>query len=49
MNVQDIHEAKLTEELGFKQPVTYTETDRVGGHHEAGHATVAYFLGGAAA
>ena len=46
MNVQDIHEAKLTEELGFKQPVTYTETDRVSvATHEAGHATVAYFLG----
>ena len=46
MNIQDIHEAKLTEELGFKQPVTYTETDRVSvATHEAGHATVAYFLG----
>jgi cell division protease FtsH len=46
MNLQDIHEAKLTEELGFKQPVTYTETDRVSvATHEAGHATVAYFLG----
>jgi ATP-dependent Zn protease len=46
MNVQDIHEAKLTEELGFKQAVTYTETDRVSvATHEAGHATVAYFLG----
>ncbi len=46
MNVQDIHEAKLTEELGLKQPVTYTETDRVSvATHEAGHATVAYFLG----
>ena len=46
MNVQDIHEAKLTEELGFKQPVNYTETDRVSvATHEAGHATVAYFLG----
>jgi cell division protease FtsH len=46
MNVQDIHEAKLTEELGFKQPVVYTEADRVSvATHEAGHATVAYFLG----
>jgi cell division protease FtsH len=46
MNVQDIHEAKLTEELGFKQPVIYTESDRVSvATHEAGHATVAYFLG----
>jgi cell division protease FtsH len=46
MNLQDIHEAKLTEELGFKQPVVYTESDRVSvATHEAGHATVAYFLG----
>jgi ATP-dependent Zn protease len=46
MNVLDIHEAKLTEELGFKQPVSYTESDRVSvATHEAGHATVAYFLG----
>jgi cell division protease FtsH len=46
MNVEDIHEAKLTEELGFKQAVTYTESDRVSvATHEAGHATAAYFLG----
>ena len=46
MNLEDIHEAKMTEELGFKQPVTYTESDRVAvATHEAGHATVAYFLG----
>jgi ATP-dependent Zn protease len=46
MNVLDIHEAKLTEELGFKQPVSYTDSDRVSvATHEAGHATVAYFLG----
>jgi ATP-dependent Zn protease len=46
MTPQDIHEAKLTEELGFKQPVTYTESDRVAvATHESGHATVAYFLG----
>jgi ATP-dependent Zn protease len=46
MNLQDIHEAKLTEELGFKQPVVYTDSDRVSvATHEAGHATVAYFLG----
>lgn len=46
MSLQDIHEAKLTEELGFKQPVVYTESDRVSvATHEAGHATVAYFLG----
>ncbi|HYG71036.1 MAG TPA: AAA family ATPase [Actinomycetota bacterium] len=46
MNLQDIHEAKMTEELGLKQPVVYTESDRVSvATHEAGHATVAYFLG----
>ncbi len=46
MNLNDIHEAKLTEELGFKQPVTYTESDRVAvATHEAGHAATAYFLG----
>jgi len=46
MNLNDIHDAKLTEELGFKQPVIYTEADRVAvATHEAGHATVAYFLG----
>jgi len=46
MNLNDVHEAKLTEELGFKQPVVYTESDRVAvATHEAGHATVAYFLG----
>jgi ATP-dependent Zn protease len=46
MNVDDVYEAKLTEELGFKQPVIYTESDRVSvATHEAGHATVAYFLG----
>jgi cell division protease FtsH len=46
MNLSDIHEAKLTEELGFKQSVKYTEQDRIAvATHEAGHATVAYFLG----
>jgi ATP-dependent Zn protease len=46
MNLNDIHDAKMTEELGFKQPVTYTEQDRVAvATHEAGHAATAYFLG----
>jgi ATP-dependent Zn protease len=46
MNLGDIHEAKMTEELGLKQAVVYTESDRVSvATHEAGHATVAYFLG----
>jgi ATP-dependent Zn protease len=46
MSVGDVHEAKMTEELGLKQAVVYTESDRVSvATHEAGHATVAYFLG----
>ena len=46
MNLDDIHEAKMTEELGLKQAVVYSESDRVSvATHEAGHATVAYFLG----
>ncbi|MGZ8635647.1 MAG: AAA family ATPase [Actinomycetota bacterium] len=46
MNLDDVYEAKLTEELGLKQPVTYTDADRVSvATHEAGHATVAHFLG----
>jgi cell division protease FtsH len=46
MTMNDVQEAKMTEELGLKQPVTYTESDRVSvATHESGHATVAYFLG----
>jgi len=46
MNVADVYDAKLTEEVGLKQPVTYTESERRSvATHEAGHATVAYFLG----
>ena len=46
MNFDDVCEAKLTEEIGLKQPVVYTEQDREAvATHEAGHATVAYFLG----
>ena len=46
MNFDDVMEAKLTEEIGLKQPVVYTEDDREAvATHEAGHATVAYFLG----
>jgi cell division protease FtsH len=46
MNVEDVYEAKLTEEIGIKQAVTYTERDRNSvATHEAGHATVAHFLG----
>jgi cell division protease FtsH len=46
MNVDDVYEAKLTEEIGIKQPVIYTDGERLAvATHEAGHATVAYFFG----
>jgi cell division protease FtsH len=46
MNVADVYDAKLTEEIGVKQPVVYTDADRATvASHEAGHATVAYVLG----
>jgi ATP-dependent Zn protease len=46
MNVEDVYEARITEEIGLRQPVAYTEDDRRAvATHEAGHATVAYFLG----
>ena len=46
MNMDDVYEAKLTDEIGVKQPVVYTEGDRSAvAIHEAGHATVAYFMG----
>jgi ATP-dependent Zn protease len=46
MNVADVYEAKLTEEIGVKQPVVYTDDDRASvATHESGHATVAHFLG----
>jgi cell division protease FtsH len=46
MNFADVMEAKFTEEIGLKQAVTYTENDRRAvAVHEAGHATVAHFLG----
>ena len=46
MNFDDVMEAKFTEEIGLKQAVTYTEYDRRSvAVHEAGHATVAHFLG----
>jgi cell division protease FtsH len=46
MNVDDVYEAKLTEEMGLKQPVVYSEGERRSiATHEAGHATAAYFLG----
>jgi cell division protease FtsH len=46
MGLADVYEAKLTEEIGLRQPVVYTEAERRAiATHEAGHATVAYFLG----
>ena len=46
MNVADVYDAKLTEEVGLKQQVVYTEEERRGvATHEAGHATAAHFLG----
>jgi len=46
MNFADVMEAKFTEEIGLKQAVTYTDNDRRSvAVHEAGHATVAHFLG----
>ena len=46
MRNSDVYEAKLSEEIGLKQAVVYTEAERQAvATHEAGHATVAYFLG----
>ncbi len=46
VNFEDVIEAKFNEEIGLKQPVVYTEQDREAvATHEAGHATVAYFVG----
>jgi ATP-dependent Zn protease len=46
MGRNDVYEAKLTDEIGIKQPVVYTEGDRAAvATHEAGHATVAHLLG----
>jgi ATP-dependent Zn protease len=46
MNTDDVYEAKLTEEIGIKQPVAYTDAERTTiATHESGHATTAYFLG----
>jgi cell division protease FtsH len=41
-----VYEAKLTEEIGLKQGVSYTEAERAAvATHEAGHAVVAHVLG----
>jgi cell division protease FtsH len=46
MDWSDVHQAKMTEEIGLKQPVEYSEDEkRTIATHEAGHATVAYLVG----
>jgi ATP-dependent Zn protease len=46
LNWDDVQQARMTEELGLKQPVEYTEAERRAiATHEAGHATVAYLVG----
>ena len=46
MTVSDVAEAKMLVELGVTDPATYTDEERARvATHEAGHATVAYFLG----
>jgi ATP-dependent Zn protease len=42
----DIQQAKMTEEIGLKHPVEYTDLERrTIATHEAGHATIAYLVG----
>ena len=42
----DLQQAKMTEEIGLRQPVEYTAEERRRiATHEAGHATVAYLVG----
>ncbi|MFM8973987.1 MAG: AAA family ATPase [Actinomycetota bacterium] len=46
MEWADVQQAKLTEEIGLKQPVEYAvEEKRTIATHEAGHATIAYLVG----
>ena len=46
MDWRDVQQAKMTEEIGLKQPVEYTDEERrTIATHEAGHATVAYLVG----
>jgi cell division protease FtsH len=46
MRLRDVMEAKFDEEVGLKQTTAYTDFDREAvATHEAGHATVAYFVG----
>jgi ATP-dependent Zn protease len=46
MTVSDVYEAKITDEIGLRQAVSYTDAERRAiATHEAGHATAAYVLG----
>lgn len=46
MTWKDVQQAKLTEEIGLKQPVEYTDEEKlIIATHEAGHAVVAYLVG----
>jgi ATP-dependent Zn protease len=46
LDEQDVQQAKLTEELGLRHPVTYTAEERFAiATHEAGHATIAFLCG----
>jgi ATP-dependent Zn protease len=46
MNWDDVQQAKMTEEIGLKQPVEYTvDEKRTIATHEAGHAVVAHLVG----
>jgi ATP-dependent Zn protease len=46
MDWSDVQQAKMTEEIGLKQPVEYTvDEKRTIATHEAGHAVVAYLVG----
>ncbi|HEY8201686.1 MAG TPA: AAA family ATPase, partial [Actinomycetota bacterium] len=42
----DVQQAKMTEEIGLRQPVEYAEAERrTIATHEAGHATIAHLVG----
>ncbi|HVW31353.1 MAG TPA: AAA family ATPase [Acidimicrobiia bacterium] len=45
MTWADVQQAKFTEEIGLKQPVEYTEAEKLRiATHEGGHATVAHLV-----
>ncbi len=46
MDFNDVQQAKMTTEIGLKQPVEYEEEEkRTIATHEAGHTVVAYLVG----